>query len=75
MVAAVSLFSGIWVEKGFGLIIPGFVPSPLGEVVDYTPSVPEILITVGIFAVGALVVTMLIKPALAIELQYRRPSR
>lgn len=66
MVAATSLFMGIWIEKGFGLIIPGFVPSPMGEVVDYTPSSIEILITLGILATGAFVVTMLIKPALVI---------
>jgi molybdopterin-containing oxidoreductase family membrane subunit len=71
MVAAISLFSGIWIEKGFGLIIPGFVPSPMGEVVDYTPSFNEITITLGILATGALVVTMLIKPALRILSRYK----
>lgn len=71
MVAALSLFSGIWIEKGFGLIIPGFIPSPLGEVVDYTPKVLEILITFGILAVGAFVVTILIRPALVIEMRMR----
>jgi molybdopterin-containing oxidoreductase family membrane subunit len=71
MVAAISLFSGIWIEKGFGLIIPGFVPSPMGEVVDYTPSLNEITITLGILATGALVVTMLIKPALRILSRYK----
>ncbi len=69
MVAAVSLFTGIWIEKGFGLIIPGFVPSPMGEVVDYAPSSYEILITLGVLATGVLVVTLLIKPALVILLK------
>lgn len=71
MVAAISLFTGIWIEKGFGLIIPGFVPSPMGEVVDYAPTSNEILITLGVLATGALVVTMLIKPALAVLLKYK----
>jgi len=71
MVAAISLFTGIWVEKGFGLIIPGFVPSPMGEVVDYTPSSLEILITLAVLATGVLVVTLLIKPALVILLRYK----
>ncbi|MDA3833981.1 MAG: polysulfide reductase NrfD [Spirochaetales bacterium] len=74
MVAAICLFTGIWIEKGFGLIIPGFVPSPMGEVVDYTPSSPEILITLGILALGALVMTLLIKPAIAIMLEYKKTS-
>ncbi|MEN8140118.1 MAG: sulfate reduction electron transfer complex DsrMKJOP subunit DsrP [Thermodesulfobacteriota bacterium] len=71
MVAAISLFTGIWIEKGFGLIIPGFVPSPMGEVVDYAPSLNEILITTGVLASGILVVTLLIRPALAILSQYK----
>ncbi|MDD5758933.1 MAG: polysulfide reductase NrfD [Desulfobulbaceae bacterium] len=66
MVAAISLFTGIWIEKGFGLIVPGFVPSPIGEVVDYVASKTEILITLGILATGILIVTMLTKPALHI---------
>jgi molybdopterin-containing oxidoreductase family membrane subunit len=74
MVAATCLFTGIWIEKGFGLIIPGFVPSPMGEVVDYTPSLNEIVITLGVLATGALVVTMLIKPALHILLRYKESA-
>ncbi|MBU0481006.1 MAG: hypothetical protein KKG47_07880 [Proteobacteria bacterium] len=71
LTAAVSLFFGIWIEKGFGLIIPGFVPSPMGEVVDYAPTFNEILITLGVLATGAFVVTILIKPALKILLRYK----
>jgi molybdopterin-containing oxidoreductase family membrane subunit len=71
MVAATSLFTGVWIEKGFGLIIPGFVPSPMGEVVDYTPTINEILITTGVLATGVLVMTLLIKPALAILLKFK----
>jgi molybdopterin-containing oxidoreductase family membrane subunit len=71
LVAATCLFSGIWIEKGFGLIIPGFVPSPMGEVVDYIPTSNEILITLGILATGALVGTLLIKPALKILPRYK----
>ncbi len=74
MVAATSLFTGIWIEKGFGLIIPGFVPSPMGEVVDYTPTLNEILITLGVLATGAFVVTILIKPAMKILLNYKKLS-
>jgi molybdopterin-containing oxidoreductase family membrane subunit len=71
MVAAASLFTGIWIEKGFGLIIPGLVPSPMGEVVDYAPSSYEILITLGVLAAGMLVVTLLTKPALVILSRYK----
>jgi Ni/Fe-hydrogenase subunit HybB-like protein len=68
--ACVFLFLGIWIEKGIGLIVPGLVPSPLGEVVDYAPSWVEICITLGILALGIFVVTMLIKPALIIEQRF-----
>jgi len=74
MVAAISLFTGIWIEKGFGLIIPGFVPSPMGEVVDYSPSSLEILITLGVLATGVLVMTLLLKPALVILLRYKESN-
>lgn len=64
---AILLFLGIWIEKGMGLIVPGLIPSPMGEVMDYVPSWVEIGITLGILAFGMMVVTMLIKPALILE--------
>ncbi len=66
----ILLFIGIWIEKGMGLIVPGLVPSPMGEVVDYAPSWVEICITLGILALGIFVVTVLLKPALIIEQRY-----
>jgi molybdopterin-containing oxidoreductase family membrane subunit len=59
---------GVWVEKGMGLVIPGFVPSPLGEVVDYVPSFTEFCVSAGIWATGALIYTLLLKAAVPIEL-------
>jgi len=70
VVACVLLFLGIWVEKGIGLIVPGLVPSPLGEVVNYAPSWVEVSITLGILALGIFVVSLLLKPALMIEQRY-----
>ena len=66
------LFLAIWIEKGMGLIIPGFIPSPLGEIVEYTPSWVEISITTGIWALGAFVFTILIRVAIPIELGHSR---
>jgi Ni/Fe-hydrogenase subunit HybB-like protein len=68
MVACAVLFVAIWVEKGIGLIIPGFVPSPLGEIVEYTPTWVELTVTAGVWALGLFVLTMLVKVALPIEL-------
>ena len=68
--ACILLFLGIWIEKGIGLIIPGLVPSPMGEVVDYAPSLVEVGVTLGILALGVFVVTVLLKPALIIEQRF-----
>jgi molybdopterin-containing oxidoreductase family membrane subunit len=68
--ACILLFLGIWIEKGIGLIVPGLVPSPLGEVVDYAPSWVEVSITLGILGLGIFVVSVLLKPALMIEQRY-----
>ena len=73
--ACIFLFLGIWIEKGIGLIVPGLVPSPLGEVVDYAPSWVEVCVTLGILALGIFVVTMLMKPALKIEQRFESYNR
>ncbi len=66
--ACILLFVSIWIEKGIGLVIPGFVPSPLGEIVEYTPTLVELGVTAGIWATGLFVLTVLVKVALPIEL-------
>jgi Ni/Fe-hydrogenase subunit HybB-like protein len=68
MAACAVLFVAIWIEKGIGLVIPGFVPSPLGEVVEYTPTWVELAVTAGVWAIGLLVLTALVRVALPIEL-------
>ncbi len=65
-VACVLLFVGIWIEKGMGLIVPGFVPTPLGDVVEYLPSVNETLICMGIWAAGALMYSWMLHVAIPI---------
>jgi molybdopterin-containing oxidoreductase family membrane subunit len=72
MPACATLFLAIWVEKGIGLVIPGFIPSPLGEIVEYTPTLVELAITVGIWALGMFVLTVLVRVALPIELGHVR---
>jgi Ni/Fe-hydrogenase subunit HybB-like protein len=60
-IACAMLMVGIWIEKGMGLIVPGFIPSPLGEIVEYTPTLNEVLVTLGIWAVGLMVFTILVR--------------
>jgi len=59
--ACVFLIAGIWIEKGMGLIVPAFIPSPLGEIVEYTPTLNEILVCLGIWAFGLLLYTILVR--------------
>jgi len=63
----VILFIGTWIDKGLGMISGGFVPSPLHHVNEYAPTLPEIGITLGVYAVGALVLTILYKMAVSVK--------
>lgn len=74
----VMAFAGIWIEKGMGLIIPGFIPSTLHELVEYRPSLTEWRITAGVWAFGAMVLLVAIKvarPVLAGELLASRREK
>lgn len=67
-IACVLAFVGIWIEKGMGLVVPGFIPTPLGEVFEYTPSWVELGVTLGIWSLCALIFTLLARASIAIEL-------
>jgi Ni/Fe-hydrogenase subunit HybB-like protein len=56
-----------YIDKGLGLMTGGFVPNPLEHVVEYWPTVPEALITLGVYSVGALVLTLLYKTAVSVK--------
>jgi molybdopterin-containing oxidoreductase family membrane subunit len=65
--ACVAVFLSIWIDKGLGMVVTGFVPSPLGRVMEYWPTAPELLISLGIYALGILIVTGLYKIALSVR--------
>jgi molybdopterin-containing oxidoreductase family membrane subunit len=65
-IACVTCFIGVWIEKGMGLIIPGFVPSPLGQVVEYLPTLNETLVCLGIWAFGTLIFSWMLRVAIPI---------
>ena len=59
--ACILVFLSLWIEKGLGLVITGFIPSPLEALTDYNPTGPEIAITVGVWALGLLILTLFYK--------------
>jgi molybdopterin-containing oxidoreductase family membrane subunit len=66
LAACLLTFVGVWIEKGMGLVVPGFIPSPLHELVEYQPSLTEWKVTAGIWAFGLLVYSAAIKIAIPI---------
>jgi Ni/Fe-hydrogenase subunit HybB-like protein len=70
-VACIAVFFGTWIDKGLGMISGGFVPSPLEHVTEYVPTVPEVMITIGIYAAGFLILTILYKMAISVKEEIR----
>ena len=65
--ACTGIVVSLWIDKGIGLIIGGFVPSPMEEVVEYFPTFIEITVTLGIWAIGLLILTALLKVAVVVK--------
>jgi Ni/Fe-hydrogenase subunit HybB-like protein len=66
-VACIMVFLSIWIDKGLGLIITGFIPTPFGKVVQYWPTVPEALISLAIWAIGIFLITIFYKITLSVR--------
>lgn len=62
--ACVLTFIGVWIEKGMGLVVPGFIPSTLHELVEYMPNELEWRVVVGVWAMGLMIFTLGIKLAI-----------
>jgi Ni/Fe-hydrogenase subunit HybB-like protein len=63
-----ATYAGCYIDKGMGLIIPGLTPDTLGEIYEYYPSMTELRVAAGVFAVGFLVFTLMLKVAVPIAL-------
>jgi molybdopterin-containing oxidoreductase family membrane subunit len=66
-VICIAIFVSIWIDKGLGMVVTGFIPTPLGDVVDYWPTIPEALISLGIWAIGFFLITVFYKIALSVR--------
>jgi molybdopterin-containing oxidoreductase family membrane subunit len=66
VIGCLLIFTGVYIEKGMGLVIPGFVPDVLHEIYEYSPTGIELLLTMGIWATGMFVYTMLLRVAIPI---------
>ena len=70
-VACLAVFFGTWIDKGMGMISGGFVPNPLHQVNEYIPTVPEIIITLGVYGLGFFILTVLFKMAVGVKEEVR----
>ena len=61
------IFVALWLDKGLGFVMGGLVINPLHEIVEYYPTVNEVGITLGIWATGFFLVTVLYKVAICVE--------
>ncbi len=62
-----SVFISLWIDKGFGLVIGGFIPNPFEGVTEYWPTLPEALISLAIWCIGFLILTILYKIAVTVR--------
>ena len=67
-IGCLATYAGCYIEKGMGLIIPGFTPDTLGEIYEYYPTITEVRVAAGVFAAGFLLFTVLLKIAVPLML-------
>ncbi|MDH3329169.1 MAG: polysulfide reductase NrfD [Desulfobulbaceae bacterium] len=66
-IGSASLFLGLWLDKGIGFVLAGFVPNPLEEITEYYPTLNELLITIAVWCTGFFILTILYKIAVGVE--------
>ncbi len=67
VIACVATFFAMWLEKGIALVVTGFIPNPFEQVTEYMPTPPELMITLGVWATGFLILTVLYKVAVTVK--------
>ncbi len=64
---AAMIFGSVWIDKGAGMMTGGLNPSVLGRNTHYFPSWVEIVMGIGLYAFGALILTVLYKIAITVK--------
>ena len=70
--ACIIVFVSLWIDKGLCLVVAGFIPSPMATITEYIPSLFEVIITIGVWATGFLILSVLYKIALSVKEEVMR---
>ncbi len=65
--ACLAVFISTWIDKGLGLVVGGFIPNPFEKVFEYWPTLPEVVISMGVWATGLFVITVLYKITVSVK--------
>jgi Ni/Fe-hydrogenase subunit HybB-like protein len=71
ILGCISVFIATWIDKGVGLVVGGFIPDPFNKVFQYSPTIPELIISIGVWAVGIFVLSVLFKIAVSVKEEVR----
>ncbi|MBD3331733.1 menaquinol oxidoreductase [candidate division GN15 bacterium] len=69
--ACIAVVVSLWIDKGLAMVVAGFIPTVLGDVVDYVPTLPELMISLGIYALGLLLITVFYRMTLSVRRQLK----
>ena len=65
--ACILVFISLWIDKGLCLVVAGFIPSPMATITEYAPSLFEVIIAIGVWAMGFLILSILYKIAVSVK--------
>jgi molybdopterin-containing oxidoreductase family membrane subunit len=71
--ATTEIYTGVYIEKGMALVIPGMTPDTLGEFYEYVPTLTEVRIGAAIGSIGFIIFTVLCKIAIPILQESEEP--
>jgi Ni/Fe-hydrogenase subunit HybB-like protein len=73
-IGCLLIYTGVYIEKGMALVIPGMTPDTLGEFYEYVPTLTEVRIGAAIGSIGFIIFTVLCKIAIPILQESEEPA-